>query len=181
MKRNLPPKTQATRIENRHGGGVPDLFLTMWGFPVWVELKAPKSLPQPELGTTVSSANSVEAVIGNSVSPANSVEAVIGNSVSPINIYAPKILRPNQQAWHARQMACGGRSYILAKPHGPRPMLLLKPVSGAENGSHGLLLCELYFGDSWSEMFEALRLDLGSWVEALRLDSRCGSAATGVE
>jgi Holliday junction resolvase len=43
VRTHLPPKTQATRIENRHGGGVPDLFLQMDGVGLWVELKVEKS------------------------------------------------------------------------------------------------------------------------------------------
>jgi hypothetical protein len=35
----LPKKSLATRIENKHGGGIPDVHLLMDGLPIWIELK----------------------------------------------------------------------------------------------------------------------------------------------
>ena len=43
MRQNLPPKTHATRIENRAGSGVPDVHLVHDGVAVWVELKIAKA------------------------------------------------------------------------------------------------------------------------------------------
>ena len=42
VKRNLPSDCHATRIENRHGGGVPDVHIVWNGFAFWVELKVMK-------------------------------------------------------------------------------------------------------------------------------------------
>ena len=42
LRKALPKKTLATRIENKHGGGVPDVHLLWNGFPVWIELKVSK-------------------------------------------------------------------------------------------------------------------------------------------
>ena len=42
IKKNLPPKAFATRIENRHGGGVPDLYGIYGGQAIWLELKCIK-------------------------------------------------------------------------------------------------------------------------------------------
>jgi hypothetical protein len=42
IRENLPPKAFATRIENKHGGGVPDVFLLWEGLPLWFELKVAK-------------------------------------------------------------------------------------------------------------------------------------------
>ena len=42
IRQNLPPKTFATRIENKHGGGVPDVHLLWDGIPIWIELKVSK-------------------------------------------------------------------------------------------------------------------------------------------
>ncbi len=42
LRSNLPPKCQATRIENKHGGGVPDVHLIWDGLPCWIELKVSK-------------------------------------------------------------------------------------------------------------------------------------------
>ena len=41
MRKSLPSSCHATRIENRHGGGVPDVHLAAPGVSFWVELKAP--------------------------------------------------------------------------------------------------------------------------------------------
>ena len=39
IKTNLPKKSLATRIENQHGGGIPDVHLLLDGLPLWIELK----------------------------------------------------------------------------------------------------------------------------------------------
>jgi hypothetical protein len=43
MRKYLPPKCHATRIENRHGGGIPDVHICIPGVSFWVELKASKA------------------------------------------------------------------------------------------------------------------------------------------
>lgn len=43
IRQNLPPKASATRIENVHGGGVPDVHVIWDGLPFWIELKTTKS------------------------------------------------------------------------------------------------------------------------------------------
>ena len=43
LKKNLPKKSSATRIENKHGGGIPDVHILWEGLPFWVELKTTKS------------------------------------------------------------------------------------------------------------------------------------------
>ena len=43
MQKYLPPKCHATRIENRHGGGIPDVHICIPGVSFWVELKASKT------------------------------------------------------------------------------------------------------------------------------------------
>lgn len=43
MKKHLPKKCQATRIENRHGGGVPDVYFNWSGLMFWIELKTTKN------------------------------------------------------------------------------------------------------------------------------------------
>jgi len=42
VKRNLPSDCHATRIENRHGGGVPDVHIVWNGFAFWIEMKVMK-------------------------------------------------------------------------------------------------------------------------------------------
>ena len=39
IRTNLPPKAFATRIENTHGGGVPDVHIVWDGLPFWFEMK----------------------------------------------------------------------------------------------------------------------------------------------
>lgn len=41
MRKTLPFNCHSTRIENRHGGGIPDVHLAIAGASFWVELKAP--------------------------------------------------------------------------------------------------------------------------------------------
>ena len=40
MRQNLPTTAFPTRIENTHGGGVPDVYIVWDGMPFWLELKA---------------------------------------------------------------------------------------------------------------------------------------------
>ena len=43
IRLKLPKKCFATRIENKHGGGVPDVHMVWDGLPFWLELKVTKS------------------------------------------------------------------------------------------------------------------------------------------
>jgi len=43
LKRVKPPECFAIRLENRAGGGVPDLHMVWGGLPFWVELKVANS------------------------------------------------------------------------------------------------------------------------------------------
>ena len=43
IRKSLPTKAFATRIENKHGGGVPDVHIVWNGFAFWIELKTAKS------------------------------------------------------------------------------------------------------------------------------------------
>ena len=43
IRNSLPKKAFATRIENKHGGGVPDVHVVWDGFAFWMELKVSKS------------------------------------------------------------------------------------------------------------------------------------------
>jgi len=42
LRSNLPKNSFATRIENKHGGGVPDVHMVWDGLPFWMELKVSK-------------------------------------------------------------------------------------------------------------------------------------------
>ena len=43
IRSNLPKNCHATRIENKHGGGVPDVHAVWDGLPFWLELKIANS------------------------------------------------------------------------------------------------------------------------------------------
>ena len=43
LRSNLPKNAFGTRIENKHGGGVPDVHMVWDGLPFWLELKTIKS------------------------------------------------------------------------------------------------------------------------------------------
>ena len=42
VRSSLPNKAFSTRIENKHGGGVPDVHVVWEGLPFWLELKVTK-------------------------------------------------------------------------------------------------------------------------------------------
>lgn len=94
-------------------------------------------------------------------------------------------LRPSQQAWHARHIACGGRSYVFSTF--PRsPYLRLKvPFSGPLSAS-GDMACgpTIYEGDDMGEALLALRADglahATAVADALRADALpCGEELRG--
>jgi hypothetical protein len=43
LKEKIPPHWNTTRIENRHGGGVPDVHICAEGCSFWLELKVTKT------------------------------------------------------------------------------------------------------------------------------------------
>jgi len=43
LKKNLPKNWFVNRIENRIGGGVPDVYICIDGYSIWLELKVTKS------------------------------------------------------------------------------------------------------------------------------------------
>ena len=43
IRSNLPKNCHATRIENKSGGGIPDVHLVWDGLPFWLELKVAKT------------------------------------------------------------------------------------------------------------------------------------------
>ena len=43
LKKNLPKNWFVNRIENRIGGGVPDVYICIDGYSIWLELKVTKT------------------------------------------------------------------------------------------------------------------------------------------
>ena len=134
MQRNLPEGCSATRLENRHGGGIPDLLLMWNGSFYLVELKAPKS-PLKQVLTDPADVSSQES--------------------KTTDFYDAVLMRPEQRAFHARAAARRCPSFILARPQKSNEIKLLTP-SINENA---LLLREIVSTKSWPEVFEALRLE----------------------
>jgi len=140
MKRNMPEGCSATRLENRHGGGLPDLLLMWESLFYFVELKAPKSKLKQEL-----------------TDPA----AVSSEDTDPPVFYGASILRPEQRAYHARAASRGCPTFILARPQKSNKINLLVPVLRLDD----LVLREVCSTARWPEVFEALRLET---VDSLR-------------
>lgn len=134
MQRNLPEGSSATRLENRHGGGVPDVLI-MWRASFYlVELKAPKGQLKQIL-----------------TDPA----AVSEKETNVHLFYGDQILRPEQRAFHARAASRGCPTFILARPQTSNEIKLLCPVITKDS----LRLREITATDRWPEVFEALRLE----------------------
>jgi hypothetical protein len=43
LKEKIPPEWHVTRIENRYGGGIPDVYICAEGCSFWIELKVTKT------------------------------------------------------------------------------------------------------------------------------------------
>lgn len=149
MQRNLPTGCIATRLENRHGGGVPDVLLMWDGVISLVELKAPKS----RLATAPDPAAPCQQAPDPAISKTYSCPASAIPSGYRL-FYRPDILRPEQKAFAAR--ACSSRVpvFILARPQISKEIKLLRPDTLHE----ALRLEELCSSVHWPEVFAALRL-----------------------
>ncbi len=77
IRKNLPEKCFATRIENKHGGGVPDLHAIWDGIAFWAELKTVKN-NKPKI---ISLAPAVSVIISLGSKPVS-----CSNKPSKINI-----------------------------------------------------------------------------------------------
>lgn len=128
LRPKLPKRCAATRLENRHGGGVPDLHLMWDGLDLWIELKA-KPLK----------------VIDNSAERDHGRFNII---------YSADILRDSQRAWHSRHYSTNGLSFVLARDPTSKQIHLLRPIIE----QNALILGEIWVGRDPRSMFQALRL-----------------------
>jgi hypothetical protein len=149
MQRNLPLGCVATRLENRHGGGIPDVMLMWDGVISLVELKAPKSKLKQELSPAAPCESLDEEAIRKSDSSADS-----SSIKSYRRIYSANILRPEQKAFAARACVSGVPIFILARPQTSNEIKLLQPIT--ESGA--LQLRAVAESLKWPEIFAALRL-----------------------
>lgn len=149
MQRNLPLGCVATRLENRHGGGIPDIMLMWDGVISLVELKAPKSKLKQELSPAAPCESLDEEAIRKTDSSAD-----FTGIKSYRRIYSANILRPEQKAFAARACVSGVPIFILARPQTSNEIKLLQPIT--ESGA--LQLRAVAETLKWPEIFAALRL-----------------------
>ena len=135
LKKQLPNDVFAERIENRQGGGFPDVFLCREGHIQLIELKVPQSFPKP-------------------------VGQLNGGGI----LLSRNFLRPSQVAFMVRAYRCKCAISILARNKTTKNISILTPVrwqnlaSPADHGP-GIYLLESLKTASWPEVLAALRLD----------------------
>lgn len=175
MRKSLPKGMNPTRLENRHGGGVPDLELQWSTGSAFVELKAPRSTPRlssenlkirPHL-FSFSEQDWADSML-KGLTPQNLMEDITDLDFTTASQSA-SLASKDQKAWHARRFANNGLSFFLQKTPGPSSYRLLSPYLDQESGSLRLgLVCETR---DVALMWYALRLcaEMHS-LAALRLD-----------
>ena len=159
MKKSLPTNMLADRIENRQGGGIPDLDMMVDGISFKVELKAPVSIVTTSV-TIVNQPLTCEPSV-TIVNHPHSTNKV--SSCGPLSI-----LRPSQRAYFARRTAAGGVAYVLARAQRSRQLHVF--VGEIDDGV--LRLREVGSFAAWVDCFAALRLSVLGHA-ALRLGAVC--------
>jgi hypothetical protein len=179
-----------TRIENRHGGGIPDLELQWETGSAFVELKAPRSTPRTRLEKLKVRPylfgffeNDWEQAMLKGLTCTELIKDAPDYEFDSC-IQSASLASKDQKAWHARRYANGGLSFFLQSTPGQRSKVLLSPVilpetKGlvlcrvvAQPETKGLVLCRVVAHDSWSVVLYALRLcaEMHS-LAALRLEA----------
>ena len=138
-----------TRIENRHGGGIPDVELQWPTGSAFVELKAPRSIPRlssENLKIRPHLFSFSETAWTEAMSDALTSQKLMG-SITDIDFTATVqsafLASKSQKAWHARRYSNGGLSFFLQKAHGSSFYRLFSPYLDQESGSLRLgLVCE---------------------------------------
>jgi len=164
-----------TRLENRHGGGVPDLELQWATGSAFVELKAPRSTPRlnseklnlrPYL-FSFSEDSWADAMLKGLTCKECMLKFPEGEY--SLLSQSASLASKDQKAWHAKRFANGGLSFFLQKTPGPSFYRLLSPIilPGTQDLRLGLI-CET---KDVALMWYALRLcaEMHS-LAALRLD-----------
>jgi len=162
MRKSLTKGMNPTRLENRHGGGVPDLELQWPTGSAFVELKAPRSKPRTTLQTLqirpylfANSANFWEEAMLKGLTCA---QLMLESPELEFDLYSNRApyASKDQKAWHARRYANGGVSYFLQSSPDQASKSLFSPYICEGDGSMRLgLVCE---HDSWPVILAALRL-----------------------
>lgn len=162
MRKSLTKGLSPTRLENRHGGGVPDLELQWPTGSAFVELKAPRSTPRSTLQTLqirpylfANSAKFWEEASSDDLTCTKLIMSA-GFVEYSSSVQTASLASKDQRAWHARRYANGGLSFFLQSTTGQRSKSLLSPVILPDTGD--LVLVEIVAHDSWSVVLYALRL-----------------------
>src|SRR6056297_1769061 len=151
-----------TRLENRHGGGVPDVEIQWPTGSAFVELKAPASTPRSALQTLqirpylfANSAKSWEEAMLKGLT-SNYLMCEITDHENTTTLQSASLASAKQKAWHARRFANGGISFFLQSTARQRSKHLFSPV--ILPGTSDLHLAEIVADDDWSVVLYALRL-----------------------
>lgn len=127
FKRNLPRGWLAERVENRSGGGNPDVDILCDPWPMKVELKVARKITHGMLS-----------------------DQAVGA------MRADKFLRPGQIAYHLKHSGSGGMVRTLLRAEDTKDLhlmqLVMNPASGRDPFLKHVLTTPL-----WSEMFDRLR------------------------
>lgn len=162
MRKSLPKGMNPTRIENRHGGGIPDLELQWETGSAFVELKAPRSTPRTRLEKLKVRPylfgffeNDWEQAMLKGLTCTELIKDAPDYEFDSC-IQSASLASKDQKAWHARRYANGGLSFFLQSTPGQRSKVLLSPVILPE--TKDLVLGRVVAHDSWSVVLFALRL-----------------------
>ena len=166
-----------TRIENRHGGGIPDVEMQWPTGSAFVELKAPRSTPRLTLQTLqirphlfANSAKSWEDAMLKGLTCTELIKNAPDLEFTA-SLQSASLASKDQKAWHARRYANGGVSFFLQKAHGQRSKRLFSPIILPDTSTLVLgLVCE---SDDWGVVLYALRLAAEMHaLHALRADGQ---------
>lgn len=151
-----------TRLENRHGGGVPDLELQWPTGSAFVELKAPRSTPRSTLQSLqirpylfANSAKSWEDAESEQLTCMKLMKSAPEHEYTSC-VQSASLASNDQKAWHARRFANGGVSFFLQSTALQRSKSLFSPIIHPD--TRELVLVEVVSHDSWSVVLYALRL-----------------------
>ena len=145
LKRNLPKKTFVQRLENKSGGGVPDVFALVDGLPVWLELKVAKS------NKVIISPHQIAWHVAH---PKNTF--ILAEALGPRLV----------KLFHGSK---GGKSFFLVRGASAKDLFLFGGEHGSELLRLGLPLLEDQGSrfEDFATLFETLRADLRPYYNSL--------------
>jgi len=169
MRKSLPKGMNPTRLENRHGGGVPDVEVQWPTGSAFVELKAPASTPRSALQTLqirpylfANSAKSWEDAMLQGLTCTELIRLTCTELIKNAkdievhsSLQSASLASAKQKAWHARRFANGGISFFLQSTARQRSKHLFSPV--ILPGTQDFMLAEIVAHDDWSVVLYALR------------------------